>query len=69
MTTEPRISKEDIENKIRALQAEISGRAADKKQSIIVVGSTIATVVVVIAYLLGRRSGRRRGSHVQIKRF
>lgn len=69
MTTEPRISKEDIENKIRALQAEISGRAADKKQSIIVVGSTIATVVVVIAYLLGRRSGRRRGSRVQIKRF
>lgn len=69
MTTEPRISKEDIENKIRGLQAEISGRAADKKQSIIVLGSTIATVVVVIAYLLGRRSGRRRGSRVQIKRY
>lgn len=69
MNTEPKISKQDIENKIRALQTELSGRASDKKQSIIAIGSAVATVVVVIAYLLGRRSGRRRGSRVEFRRF
>lgn len=69
MTTEPKISKQDIENKIRALQTEISGKAAEKKQSILVIGSAVATVVVVIAFLLGRRSGRRRGSRVEFRRF
>lgn len=69
MSSEPKISKQDIEDKIRALQSDISGRASDKKQSIIAVGSVIATVVVVLAYLLGRRGGRRKSSRVEFRRF
>lgn len=69
MTSEQKISKQDIENKIRALQSDLSGRAADKKQSIIAVGGAVATVVIVVVYLLGRRSGRRRGSRVEFRRF
>ncbi len=69
MTTEPKVSKQDIENKVRALQADISGRASDKKQSIIALGSIALTVVVLLAYLLGRRGGRRRGSRVEFRRF
>jgi predicted nucleic acid-binding protein len=69
MSPEPKISKQDIENKIRVLQADISGRASDKKQSIIAIGSIALSVVVVLAYLFGRRSGRRRGSRVEFRRF
>lgn len=70
MTDEPtHISRADLESKFRALQADIQGRASDKKQSLIAAGSTIATVVVIVAYLLGRRSGRRRGSRVEFRRF
>jgi hypothetical protein len=69
MSPEPKISKQDIENKIRLLQADISGRAAEKKQSIIAIGSIALSVVIVIAYLFGRKSGRRRGSRVEFKRF
>ena len=69
MSSEQRISKQDIENKIRALQSDISGRATEKKQSIVVIGSIAATAVVLLAYLLGRRSGRRRGSRVEFRRF
>lgn len=65
----PRISREELEAKFRALQADIQGRAADKKQSIVAVASAAGVVVVLLAYLLGRRSGRRRGSRVQIRRF
>jgi hypothetical protein len=69
VTTEPKISKQDIENKIRLLQADISGRAADKKQSIVAIGSIALSVVVFLAYALGRRGGRRRGSRVEFRRF
>ncbi len=70
MSEEPsHISRADLESKFRALQADIQGRASDKKQSLIAAGSAIATVVVVIAYLFGRRSGRRRGSRVEFRRF
>lgn len=69
MSQEPKISKQDIENKIRVLQADISGRASDKKQSLIAMGSIALSVVVVLTYLFGRRSGRRRGSRVEFRRF
>ncbi len=70
MTEEnPRITRGDLESKFRALQADIQGRASDKKQSLIAAGSAAATVVVILAYLFGRRSGRRRGGRVEFRRF
>jgi len=67
--TDKRINREDLESKFRALQADIQGRASDKKQSLIGAGSAIVAVVVVIAYLIGRRSGKRRASRVEFRRF
>ena len=69
MSETPHISREDLETKFRTLQADIQGRAADKKQSLIAVGSAIATVVVLLAYFFGRRSGRRKGGRVEFRRF
>lgn len=64
-----RITRDDLESKFRALQADVQGRAADKKQSAIAIGSVLATCIVVVAYLLGRRGGRKRGSRVDFRRF
>ena len=69
MNEEGRISRDELENKFRALQADIQGRAEDKRQSIITVGSAVAAVVVILAYLLGRRSGRRRAGRVEFRRY
>lgn len=69
MTESSKITRDELESKFRALQADIQGRARDKKQSIIAAAAAAGTVVVLVAYLLGRRSGRRRGSRVQIRRF
>jgi hypothetical protein len=66
---EQRITRDDLESKFRVLQADIQGRASDKKQSLIAAGSAIATVVVLLAYLFGRRRGRRGGSRVEFRRF
>lgn len=69
MNEDSRISRDELENKFRALQADIQGRAEDKRQSIITVGSAVAAVVVVLAYLLGRRAGRRRAGRVEFRRY
>lgn len=67
--TDERITRDDLENKFRALQADIQGRAADKKQSIVAAGGAVATAVILIAWLLGRRSGRKRAGRVEFRRF
>lgn len=69
MSDTPRVTRDDLESKFRALQADIQGRASDKKQSAIAVASGAATVVVLLAYVFGRRSGRKRGSRVEFRRF
>jgi hypothetical protein len=69
MPDNTRISRDDLESKFRALQADIQGRAADKKQSAIAIGSAVGSVVVILAYLLGRRKGRSRASRVEFRRF
>jgi uncharacterized membrane protein YvbJ len=63
-----RITKEDLETKFQSLQDDLQGRASDKKQSIIAVASIASAVVVLIAYMLGRRGGRKRRSVVEIRR-
>ena len=69
MVDSTRISRDDLESKFRALQADIQGRAADKKQSAIAIGSAVASIVVILAYFLGRRKGHRRASRVEFRRF
>ncbi len=69
MSDTPHVSREDLETKFRALQTDIQGRAADKKQSLIAIGSTVGAVVILLAYLFGRRGGRKRGSRVEFRRF
>lgn len=67
--SENRITRDELEKKFRALQADIQGRADDKKQSILAAGGAIAGFVLIAAYLLGRRSGRKRAGRVEFRRF
>ena len=67
--TEERITRDDLEKKFRALQADIQGRAQDRKQSIVAAGGAVSTVVILLAYILGRRSGRKRAGRVEFRRF
>jgi MYXO-CTERM domain-containing protein len=67
--TEGRITRDDIEAKLRELKGDIDERTAAAKQSAtpyLVVG---AVLLLVLAYLLGRRVGRRRSTVVEIRRI
>ena len=63
-----RITKQDLESKFQSLQDDLQGRASDKKQSLVAAASIASAVIVLIAYLLGRRGGRKRRSVVEIRR-
>ena len=63
-----RITKQDLESKFQSLQDDLQVRASDKKQSLVAAASIASAVIVLIAYLLGRRGGRKRRSVVEIRR-
>lgn len=63
-----RISREDIEGKLRALQGEVQGKVEDRRSTVMVVAGGIGVILVIVFFLLGRRSGKRRSTVVEIRR-
>jgi hypothetical protein len=63
-----RISREDIEAKLRALQGDVQGKVEDRKSTVMVVAGGIGVMLVIVFFLLGRRSGKRRSTVVEIRR-
>jgi hypothetical protein len=58
-----RITRDHVESRLKLVQDELQGKVNDKKAAITTGISIGAAIVVLISYLLGRRSGRkRRGS-------
>jgi hypothetical protein len=67
--SQPRITRDDIEQQLRALQGDVTGKVVSEKQKILT-GAVVATVVVLlVVYLLGRRGGRRKTTVVEIRRL
>ena len=66
--TNPRITKVELESKFQSLQDDLQGKVTDNKQRIVAGLSVVASIIVLIAYLLGRRGGRKRRSVVEIRR-
>jgi hypothetical protein len=62
------ISRSDIEAKLDELKGEVNTEVANAKSIAIAVGVTVATVVVLAAFALGRRRGRRLATIVEIRR-
>jgi hypothetical protein len=63
-----RITREDLESRFRNVQNDLQGKVDDKKQSIMTVVAVGGVVLLVIFYLLGRRSGKRKTTFVEIRR-
>ena len=68
MTQEQRISRGDIEAKFRELQGEVEDVAVEAQNYAMIVGAAIVVGVVVVAFLLGRRRGRKTRTVVEIRR-
>lgn len=62
------ITRQDIEAKLGELKGEVNTEVANAKSIAIAVGVTVATVVVLAAFALGRRRGRKLATVVEIRR-
>ena len=66
--TKNQISRDDLEAKLSALQTGFGRKIADRKKTIMTVGAGVGLAIVVVFFLLGRRSGAKKTTIVEIRR-
>jgi hypothetical protein len=64
-----RIGREDLEAKLRELQGNVEETKESALATAIAVGAVVAVGVVAVAFMLGRRRGRRRTTVVEVRRI
>jgi hypothetical protein len=69
MTSPTRVSRDDIENRLRALQTGVTERVEATKGKIIAGAAAAGVVMLVIAFLLGKRKGKKKTTIVEIRRL
>lgn len=62
------ISREDLERKLRAFQGDIKGKVDDQKTNLVAAGAGLGTLMLILFFLLGRRSGKKKSTVVEIRR-
>jgi hypothetical protein len=63
-----RVSRDDLEAKFRALQGDVQHKINDRKQTLIAGVAFGGMVLLIVFFLLGRRSGKARTTMVEIRR-
>jgi hypothetical protein len=63
------ITRSDIESKLRSIRDSIEPVGDQAVGSLKAVIPVIAAVVVVAAYVIGRRSGKKRRAIIEIRRI
>jgi hypothetical protein len=64
-----KISRDDLERAFQGIQDEIQGQVDDKKQSLVAGGTAVAVVLLLLFFFLGKRSGRKKTTLVEIRRL
>ncbi|HVE94321.1 MAG TPA: hypothetical protein VNB24_05325 [Acidimicrobiales bacterium] len=64
-----RISREDIESKLRQIKGDAEGAAEGARNVGVPAGAAVAVLLLVLIYLMGRRSGKKRSAYVAVRRL
>jgi hypothetical protein len=64
-----KITPQDIENRLKALQGDVQSKVDDKKSTIATTAAAGGMVLLLIFFLLGKRSGKKRSAVVEIRRI
>ena len=67
-TTQTRISRDDIESKLRELKGEVDDTTEKAKPIGLAVAAVAAVAIVGFVYLLGKRRGTKLATVVEIRR-
>lgn len=66
--SDAKITREDLEARFRTLQGDVQSKVEDKKKAAIGLAIGGALVALLLFYVLGRRSGKKRTTLVEIRR-
>jgi hypothetical protein len=66
---EKKVSRDDIEAKLRELRGDVDEKVDDAKMPAFATAVGIAVVVVVAAYWFGKRRGKKRQMVLEIRRI
>lgn len=62
------VTRQAIEAKLREIKGEVGTSATEAKPVALVVGVALAVAVVGLAYVMGRRKGRKKTTLVEVRR-
>lgn len=69
-TTEPStITRDDLQHTFQSFQDGVTGKLRDRRQSLLAGVGIVGLLVVLVIFALGRRSGRKRTTLVEIRRL
>lgn len=64
-----RITRDDIEARFRRIQGDVDVVEHSVRDSVVKAAVVVGAIIVVGAFLLGSRRGRKRRTVVEIRRF
>jgi hypothetical protein len=64
-----RITRADIEAKLRSIRDDIEPVGEQAKGGLMAAAPVVAAVLIIGAYLLGKRSGKKRRAVIEIRRL
>ncbi len=69
-STDPdgRIEPSDIRAKLTDIQGEATNQVEGAKNQLVAVGAGVALLLLIIAFLLGRRAGKRSSAIIEVRR-
>lgn len=67
--TDTQITPEDIESKFRDVADQVGDVAGNSKKKALLSGGILGFAILLIAFLLGKRSGKKKSSVVEIRRM
>ena len=67
--TDSPITRDDLESSFRSFKDDVDRSATDARSKLISAGVVVAIMVLVIAYLLGKRVGKTKSTVVEIRRI
>ena len=63
------IVRDDLEAKMRELQGEVTETRESATSTLLTVGAVVVVGVIAIAFLFGRRKGKKRTTVVEVRRL
>ena len=67
-TPRDRITRNDLEDKFRELEGGARDQAESARSTAVTAGLVAALILLLLAFLLGSRKGRKRSTIVEIRR-